>query len=192
MVQDLGGHKLMDTARNRLHNSAFHIRETRPALLRLSALSSRDAGHQFERSQNCSPFFRVACPVSRWNAYITSKERREEDPTREGLPLKVALLAAAREARFSRSGIRSYFGFEDRILMILPGHRPRRGVVVRCPVRPFHRRGRRLPEADYIDCLPIPGPQGPVGRAVLHDSGVSGVGMRPASADGPSQRSGVV
>jgi hypothetical protein len=182
----------MDKARNTLPNTAFHIRETRLALLPFSAFSPRGRRHQSERSRNCSPFFRVACPVSRWNAYITSKDKREEDRTGEGLPLKVTLLAAAREAKFSRSGIRSYFGFEDRILMSFPGQRPRRGVEVRCSIRPSHRRGRGLQVGDYVDCLRIPGPQGSVGRAELDDTGVSGVGTGPSSADGPAQRSGIV
>jgi hypothetical protein len=75
------------------------------------------------------------------------------------LTLKVSLLAVAREARFSRSGIRSYFGFENRILMNLPGHRPHRGVVAGFTARPIDRRASRLPEGDLEQSLPIPGPR---------------------------------
>jgi len=52
------------------------------------------------------------------------KDARKTGPEKE-LTLMVSLLAVAREARFSRSGIRSYFGFEDRILMNVPGQMPR-------------------------------------------------------------------
>jgi hypothetical protein len=86
------------------------------------------------------------------------KDARKTRPKKD-LILKVALLATVREARFSRSGIRSYFGFEDRILMILLGQRPRRRVVAGCTAKPSGRRTSRLSEGDLVHSLPIPGPR---------------------------------
>ena len=74
----------MDKVQGNLHKTVFPLRLTRPPLLPHWSASPPGTVHQFEHSQDCGPFFRVACPVSRWIAYITSKERREEDQSTEG------------------------------------------------------------------------------------------------------------
>jgi len=132
--RDLGEPERMDEVQVSSRNTAFHLHQTRSPLVSGRSHARPRFGDQSEsRQARRRFFFRDPSPLSRSCAYRKSKER---DTSKLGLEQALALtcdsLEKTIEAIFTRAGIRSYFGVDDRILMIPCGHGPRRDVVARC------------------------------------------------------------
>jgi hypothetical protein len=189
--KDLGAQKRMHEEPVSFLNSVVHRCQTRARLLLHRSAGRPRTGHRSGCSQACGLFFQNPSPLSRSRAYRNSKGRdtRKSGPEKE-LALTFTLLAEAMEAILSRSGIRSYFGFEDRIMMNLSGHRPRRRIVAGCSVGSSGRRACRLQNRGFIDSLSISGASRLVERTGLYDSCLAGIGMRPSLDEGPFQRGG--
>lgn len=129
----LGEPERMDEVQVSSRITAFHLHQTRSPLVGGRSRVLPRFGDQSESTQaRRRLFFRDVSPLSRSRAYRKSEER---DSSKLGLEQELALTCdsfeTTNEAILTRAGIRSYFGVDDRILIIPCGHGPRWEVLVR-------------------------------------------------------------
>jgi hypothetical protein len=156
--RDLREHERMDELQAGSRNTAPHPRRSSSPMSTGRACPQHGIGHQSESRQTCIPFFfREPSPLSESGSYKRAKERdtRKIGPEKE-LTLTSGPLEQGVEAVFSRAGIPSYFGLEDRILMNLSGHRLRRCVVERFVSGSQGGLASRLSNGESVISLSIP------------------------------------
>jgi len=149
----LGEHEGMNAAHVNSRNTLFHFRQARSPVAPSWSCRRLPAGHLPGTCQACSPiFFRDPRPLSGNRPYKKAKKRdtRKIGPGK-GLTLTSGPLEQPVEAMVSRAGIRSYFGVEDRFLMIPFGHWLCRCVLPRCPFGSPGRLASGVPNGGSVD-----------------------------------------